>query len=237
MSALDTLDALAPPVPHLTPVPGDGAPPATPRIAADVADSAPTVPEPVAPLKPVDPSHVTDDELLGRVGSGDATAYTELYDRVVTVVFGVVRRVVRDPAISEEVTHDVMLEVWRNADRFDATRGRARSWVLTMAHRRAIDRVRSEQAGRDRINRVGAWETSRPFDDVAEAVEARFEHQQIRDALAGLTPVQREAIELTYYQGHTYREAAEILGAPLGTVKTRIRDGLRQLRHELRATA
>jgi RNA polymerase sigma-70 factor, ECF subfamily len=179
----------------------------------------------------------TDDELLGEVARGDQQAFAELYDRLAGVVHGVVRRVLRDPAQSEEVTQEVFVEVWRTATRFDAGRGRARTWVLTMAHRRAVDRVRSEQASRDRRDRVGRRETVRGYDEVVEQVETRFEHAEVRAALGTLTALQREAVELAYFHGHTYREVAELLDAPLGTVKTRMRDGLLRLRDALGVTA
>lgn len=185
-------------------------------------------------LRPVVGSDiVTDDDLLLDVARGDQTAYERLYDRVAGQVYGVVRRVVRDPSQSEEVTQEVLVEVWRTAARFDPDRGSAGTWILTMAHRRAIDRVRSEQASRDRNHRVGAAEQRREFDEVAERVEVTFEHEQVRGALGTLTELQREAVELAYYKGHTYREVAELLGTPLGTVKTRMRDGLIRLRDAL----
>ena len=180
---------------------------------------------------------VSDEALLAEIARGDQRAFAELYDRLAGLVYGMVRRVLRDPSQSEEVTQEVLVEVWRTASRFDTQRGRARTWVLTMAHRRAVDRVRSEQAGRDRRDRVGAQDATRAFDEVAEQVETRFEHEQIRDALVTLTDLQREAVELAYFQGYTYRQVAELLGAPLGTIKTRMRDGLIRLRDALGVTA
>lgn len=177
----------------------------------------------VAPMR--DP-----DVLLTRVARGDRQAFEALYDVMVPQVFGVIRRVLRDPAQSEEVAQDVMVEVWRTATRYDRNRGSARSWMLTMAHRRAVDRVRSEQSARDREDRVGRESQDRPFDGVTAEVEQRFETQQVKAALEQLTPVQREAIELAYYGGNTYREVATLLDTPLGTVKTRMRDGLIRLR-------
>lgn len=176
------------------------------------------------------PEPRSEDELLVAVARGDQQAFAELYDRVSGQVYGVIRRVLRDPAQSEEVAQEVLVEVWRTAIRFDPDRGKATTWILVMAHRRAIDRVRSEQASRDRDERVGVRDHVRPFDEVSEEVETRFEHQQVRAALDALTELQREAVELAYYGGHTYREVAELLDAPLGTVKTRLRDGLIRLR-------
>ena len=184
----------------------------------------------LAAVPPVAPGQLEDHELMSAVARGDEAAFAELYDRMARLVYGVVRKVVRDPSQSEEVTQEVFVEVWRTATRFEVGRGSARTWVLTMAHRRAIDRVRSEQASRDRTERVGHRERMRAFDEVAEEVETTFEHQQVRAALDHLTDLQREAVELAFYGGYTYREVAELLGAPLGTVKTRMRDGLIRLR-------
>lgn len=172
----------------------------------------------------------SSEDLLVAVARGDQEAFSELFDRVSGQVYGVIRRVLRDPSQSEEVAQEVLVEVWRTATRFDPDRGSATTWIMTMAHRRAIDRVRSEQASRDRDERVGHRDRVRAFDEVSEEVETRFEHQQVREALDHLTDLQREAVELAYYGGHTYREVAELLDTPLGTVKTRMRDGLIRLR-------
>lgn len=177
------------------------------------------------------PAHTwSEDELLIAVSRGDETSFSLLYDRMAALVHGVVRKVLRDPAQSEEVAQEVFVEVWRTATRFESERGSVKTWVLTMAHRRAIDRVRSEQASRDRTERVGHRDRVRPFDQVSEDVETRFEHQQVRTALDQLTDLQREAVELAFYGGYTYREVAELLDVPLGTIKTRMRDGLIRLR-------
>ncbi|WP_083441140.1 sigma-70 family RNA polymerase sigma factor [Nitriliruptor alkaliphilus] len=173
---------------------------------------------------------ITDEDLLLRVARGDQTAFGSLFDRFSGLVFGVVKRMLRDPSQSEEVAQEVLVEVWRTATRFDPDRGSAQTWILTMAHRRAIDRVRSEQASRDRTDRIGQRDQVRAFDEVAEEVELRFEHEQVRGALSALTDLQREAVELAYYGGYTYREVAELLDTPLGTIKTRMRDGLIRLR-------
>ncbi|MFI6262603.1 ECF RNA polymerase sigma factor SigK [Micromonospora sp. NPDC051006] len=170
------------------------------------------------------------DDLLGRVARGDDAAFAALYDAVVGKVLGLARRVLRDPGMAEEVTQEVLVEVWRTAARFDPTRGTATAWVLTMAHRRAVDRVRSEQARTERTQRAAARDGSVPYDEVAEGVAARLDREQVRRCLDGLTPLQREAVTLAYYGGYTYREVAEQLAAPLPTIKTRLRDGLIRLR-------
>lgn len=176
------------------------------------------------------------DAVLLRVARGDEAAFEQLYDTVAGSVFGVVRRVLRDPAQSEEVAQEVLVEVWRSATRFDPQRGSARTWILTMAHRRAVDRVRSAQAASDREERVGAREHATAYDDVVEQVESRLEVEAVRRCLGGLTELQREAVNLAFYGGYTHREVAELLDTPLGTVKTRLRDGLIRLRDCLGVT-
>jgi RNA polymerase sigma-70 factor (ECF subfamily) len=169
------------------------------------------------------------------VARGDEAAFASLYDRVAPRVYGLVLRVVRDPSIAEEVAQEALLEAWRTAARFDPARGSAVSWLLTIAHRRAVDRVRSEQAGAARMRRAATVET--PYDEVVEQATSRIERQQVRRCLGGLTELQREAILLAYFNGHTYREVADLLDTPLPTVKTRMRDGLIRLRDCLGVTA
>ncbi|MET8365153.1 ECF RNA polymerase sigma factor SigK [Micromonospora sp. NPDC049580] len=181
-------------------------------------------------VPPDTPTPPSADELLTRVARGDEAAFAALYDTMAGRVLGLTRRVVRDPAQAEEVTQEVMVEVWRTAGRFEAGRGSASAWILTMAHRRAVDRVRSEQAHTNRTLQVAATETHVPYDEVVEDVTARLEREQVRRCLGRLTPVQREAVALAYYGGHTYREVAEKLKTPLPTVKTRMRDGLIRMR-------
>jgi RNA polymerase sigma-70 factor (ECF subfamily) len=170
--------------------------------------------------------------LLSRAGRGDQPAFAELYDALAPLLYGVVLRVVRDPAQSEEVTQEAFVELWRLAPRYDISRGSVRSWAATLAHRRAIDRVRSEQSGRERIEREAQ---KRPIqtNDVAEQVVANIEGTRVRKALERLTEIQRQAVELAYFGGHSYREVALLLDVAEGTIKTRIRDGMIRLRDEL----
>ncbi len=168
------------------------------------------------------------DRLIALVARGDQAAFEQVYDRLAGPAYGVIRRVLRDPAQSEEVAQEVLLEVWRAASRFDASRGSAATWVMTIAHRRAIDRVRSETAAAQREHR--ALPEPIPVDEVAESVEASLEAERVRRCLDGLTELQRESITLAYYGGYTYPQVAALLGTALGTIKTRIRDGLIRLR-------
>jgi RNA polymerase sigma-70 factor, ECF subfamily len=167
--------------------------------------------------------------LLALVARGDQHAFAAIYDQSAAQVFGLVRRVIRDPAQSEEVTQEVMLEVWRSASRFDPHRGSAMAWLMTLAHRRAVDRIRSGQAAAEREVRAAAA-TGPGYDMVAEEVETRLDAQRVRRCLESLTDLQRESVTLAYYGGYTYREVASLLGVATGTVKTRMRDGLIRLR-------
>jgi RNA polymerase sigma-70 factor, ECF subfamily len=169
-------------------------------------------------------------DLLRAVARGDEKAFGKLYDLVSPRVYGLVRRVLRDPAQAEEVAQEVLVEVWRTAARFDSARGSATAWVFTIAHRRAVDRVRAEQAAADRTMKVGVASMETPYDAVADEVAGRLERQQVRRCMDDLTELQRQAVTLAYYQGHSYPEVADLLGAPLPTIKTRMRDGLIRLR-------
>jgi RNA polymerase sigma-70 factor (ECF subfamily) len=173
------------------------------------------------------------ERLLPLVARGDEQAFAELYQRVGPAVFGLVSKVVRNPAQSEEVTQEVFVELWRTASRFDPSRGTARSWIMTCAHRRAVDRVRSAESAARRDDLAGRRDQDRPYDEVVEQVETSLEREHVRRGLEALTDLQREAVVLAYYGGYTHREIAELLGVPSGTVKTRLRDGLIRLRDHL----
>jgi RNA polymerase sigma-70 factor (ECF subfamily) len=162
------------------------------------------------------------------VARGDNAAFAWVYDQCAATVLGCVRRVLRDPAQSEEVMQEVLLDVWRTAARFDPAAGSASAWITTLAHRRAVDRVRSEQRSSDRELRAAT--ASIAFDEVTDAVEARLEQERVRRCLGALTDLQRESVTLAYYQGYSYPAVAQLLGVPVGTIKTRMRDGLIRLR-------
>ncbi|WP_082127095.1 ECF RNA polymerase sigma factor SigK [Allosalinactinospora lopnorensis] len=169
-------------------------------------------------------------ELLRQVARGDERAFEQVYDRVIPSVYGLVRKILRDPAQSEEVAQEVLVEVWRSACRYDEHRGSPQAWVLTLAHRRAVDRVRSEQASSKRAARVAAAEVTTPYDEVAEEATGRLEQERVRRCLETLTELQSQSVRLAYYGGYSYREVARLLSSPLGTIKTRMRDGLVRLR-------
>ena len=174
------------------------------------------------------------EALICAVAHGDQGAFEAVCARAGPAVFGVVRAVVRDPAQVEEVCQEVLLEVWCAASRFEPGRGSALAWVTTIAHRRAVDRVRSEQRATERERRA-----ARPmidYDEVAEAAEDNLDRERVRRCLGTLTRLQCEAVTLAYYGGYTYREVAGLLGVPSGTVGTRMRDGLIRLRDCLGAS-
>jgi len=179
---------------------------------------------------------VDPDALLAQTATGDQAAFSTLYDQTASRVLGLIRRVMIDPAQSEEVTQEVFLEVWQSASRFDPNKGRALTWIMTMAHRRAIDRIRSAQASRNRDTAVGIRDLPTAYDQVSETVEVRIEHERVVAAMSKLSETQREAISLAYYGGLSQSEVAERLGVPLGTAKTRLRDAMIRLRQELGVT-
>jgi RNA polymerase sigma-70 factor (ECF subfamily) len=174
------------------------------------------------------------DVQLGLVARGDPAAFDAVYEQIASSVFGIVRRVIRDPAQSEEVTQEVLLDIWQDASKFDAGRGSATAWVMTLAHRRAVDRVRSVQKEAERERRVATSDI--PYDEVAEAAELNFERERVRRCLGSLTELQRESVTMAYYRGYTYGQVAGLLGVPTGTIKTRMRDALIRLRDCLGVT-
>jgi RNA polymerase sigma-70 factor (ECF subfamily) len=170
------------------------------------------------------------DALLRQVARRDVEAFASFYDQTRARVFGLVTRVLRDPGYSEETTQDIYLQVWRTADSYNPAVGSPLAWLLTLAHRRAVDRVRSEQAASQRESRYGAANVDLPSDLVADSVILRDERRQVADCLGSLTDAQREAIQLAYYDGLTYAQVSERLSANLATIKSRMRDAIRGLR-------
>lgn len=186
---------------------------------------------PRQPLPLPEPRHRVDlAAALADAAAGDRHAFAVVYDHLAGQAYGLALRILRDAAQAEEVTQEVMIEVWRTAGRYDPGRGSVAGWLLTITHRRAVDRVRAEQAGAERARRVATASAQTPYDEVVDAATARLEHQHVRRCLGDLTDLQREAITLAYYQGYTYREVAQALRVALPTVKTRMRDGLIRLR-------
>lgn len=173
------------------------------------------------------------DALMQRAARGDERAFADLYDQLAPLVYGIARRVVRNPAIAEEIAQEAFVDMWRLATRFDPNRGSVRAWASTITHRKAVDRVRSEQARTDREDRDHLHARATAVDSVVETIERAEDRSAVRAALDALTDTQREAVSLAYFGGNTYREVATLLDAPEGTVKTRIRDGLIRLRDEL----
>ncbi len=171
------------------------------------------------------------DMLLRRVARGDTDAFAQFYDATRTRVYGMVTKVLRDPGYSEETTQEVYLQVWRSADSYDPASGTALAWLLTLAHRRAVDRVRSEQAASHRESRYGAATVEPAADNVSESVIAKDERLQVTACMDSLTDLQRECIDLAYYQGMTYVQVSERLSAKLATVKSRMRDAINGLRN------
>jgi len=171
--------------------------------------------------------------LMYQVARGDEQAFSAIYDELSSTVYGVALRVVRNPAMAEEITQEAFVEMWRAASRFDENRGSVRGWAATITHRKAVDRVRSEQARTNREDRDHARDHQPPADIVTETIERAEDRSEVLIALDTLTENQREAVTLAYFGGNTYREVALLLDTPEGTVKTRIRDGLTKMRDQL----
>jgi RNA polymerase sigma-70 factor (ECF subfamily) len=169
-------------------------------------------------------------DLLKACGKGDQAAFAQLYDATSSRVVGLAVRVVRDPAQAEEVAQEAFLEIWKMSGRFDPEKGSPLGWMLTIVHRKAVDRVRSAEASTRRDTTYHQRNQPVEHDSTAEAAHASLEARRVRGALQSLTPVQREALELAYFGGYTHTEVATMLELPVGTAKTRIRDGLIRLR-------
>ena len=169
-------------------------------------------------------------DLLRQAALGDEAAFAEFYDATSARAYGLALRVVRNPAHAEEVTQEAYLDAWRSSTRYDPSRGSAAGWLLTIVHRKAVDRVRSVEAATTRDETWNRESAPVDHDQTSEAAHASLEATRVRNAVATLTDVQRQAVELTYFGGYTHTEVATLLDVPLGTAKTRIRDGLIRLR-------
>ncbi|MGB0099886.1 MAG: ECF RNA polymerase sigma factor SigK [Nocardioides sp.] len=169
-------------------------------------------------------------DLLRRASRGDEAAFAQLYDATASRVLGLAVRVVRDRAQAEEVTQEAFLEIWRTSTRFDAGKGSAMGWLLTITHRKAVDRVRAAESSTRRDTSYHQQNHPVDHDQTAEAAQASLEAHRVRNAMGTLTEVQREALDLAYFGGYTHTEVATMLDLPVGTAKTRIRDGLIRLR-------
>jgi RNA polymerase sigma-70 factor (ECF subfamily) len=191
-------------------------------VSPETTTSPPAVGDPTA--------EVTPEWLLERVSNGDQQAFEKLYERFSSRVFGLANRIVRDPSQAEEVAQEIFLEIWRRASRFDRSRGSGTSWIMTLTHGRSVDRVRQAQASRARDFKSAVDNFDREIDSVSETVASNADAVQVHECLDTLTQLQRQSITLSYFGGHTQREVGEMLGAPLPTIKTRVRDGLIRLR-------
>ncbi|PTT69157.1 sigma-70 family RNA polymerase sigma factor [Arthrobacter sp. HMWF013] len=168
--------------------------------------------------------------LLARIAGGDQAAFAQFYQLTSRRVFGMARRVLIDPELSEDTTQEVFLQVWQNAGKFNPEMGSPLSWLMTISHRRAVDKVRSSQSATDREARYGASSQDVDHDSVSDEVDTRLEAEAVVRCLDTLTDTQQESVRLAYYGGLTYREVAEKLNAAVPTIKSRIRDGLIRLK-------
>lgn len=181
-------------------------------------------------LEAADAFQLTPDLLLARVGAGDLDAFDRLHELIAGRVLGLARHVVRNEAHAEEVCQEVLTDVWRYADRFDPARGSALGWIMTMTHHRAVERVRCQQASAERDHKAAIRDYRVPFDEVSEEVEGRLDYERVHHCLTALTPLQRQSVLLAYYEDRTSREIGELLGTPVGTIKSRLHDALIRLR-------
>ena len=176
-----------------------------------------------------DPQATELVDLMARSARGDHGAFAALYDLTSRRVHGVVLRVLRSVEHAEEVTQEVYVEVWQQSARYTPAKGSVVAWIATMAHRRAVDRVRSVSSEVSRDHRYAYQNTDPEVDRVWDSVAQQHDVDRVRQAMQHLTSIQRQALTLAYFDGLTQSHIADLLNLPLGTVKTRIRDALRRL--------
>ena len=175
--------------------------------------------------------------LLRSTAAGDRHGFTLLYAQLSGRVLLTARAIVRDPALAEDVTQEVFVEIWSRAAKFDPSRSSVTGWVLMMTRARAIDRVRAREAMHRQDHHFALRQRSRDTDTVSEQILTRDDHREVRAVLGSLTDLQREAIALSFYAGHSNIQASTLLGIPVATFKTRIRDALLKLREGIAASA
>jgi RNA polymerase sigma-70 factor, ECF subfamily len=181
------------------------------------------------------PAVEIEAELMKAVAAGDQLAFSKLFDRMQPRVLGLALRILRDVGHAEEVTQEVMLEVWQFANSYDCSKGSATGWILRKTHSRSVDRVRSSQARKMREARIGLRDLHEPSDDISETISLRIESKRVERALGTLPEAQRQAVTLAHLGGYSHSEVSAMLQVPVGTVKTRIRAGIGRLREELAA--
>ena len=181
----------------------------------------------------IDHRRASDVNLVIAVGRYDQAALTEVYRRHGGAVFGLALRLLRDRSLAEDVVQTVFIRFWDHPDRFDAERGTLRSFLLAQTHGRSVDLIRAETARHRREERAGQQDRRGESYDLEREVVDLTAAEHVKEVLATLPDGEREAIELAYFEGHTYKEVAVVLDQPEGTVKSRIRSGLRRMQTEL----
>lgn len=233
MTLLETRRAAPPASPSTGGSTGRDAQVSPPGDLCWVVMETPNVPNSEAPAAVTDsPAYLSQRlaGLLARIAGGDQAAFAEFYQLTSRRVFGMARRVLIDPELSEDTTQEVFLQVWQNAAKFNPEAGSPLSWLMTISHRRAVDKVRSSQSATDREAKYGASSQDVDHDSVSAEVDSKLEAEAVVRCLETLTDTQQESVRLAYYGGLTYREVAEKLNAAVPTIKSRIRDGLIRLK-------
>lgn len=170
------------------------------------------------------------ESLLRQIGRGDEAAFETVLRSFTPLVYGVALRVCEDRSLADEVAQETFLDLWRTASRYDPAKGSPQAWIVTIAHRRAVDRLRAERARLSRELRSRALLPMVEFDEVAEAVDAQDEQARLRGCLGGLSRIQLESIHLAFFDGLTHTQISVKLQLPLGTAKARVREGLGKLK-------